>query len=181
MLRTRGGILDGGAKSMRKTLLAALLALMIIAVGAPPAPAAFHAAEAGGAPAAFHGAITYNWSHSGQTITAQSIVNRHDIWGWEEARGRYKTTGGWFSVFVDYTRLYRNGVLVNSDESDKYVSLTSSYTGFASGWYHYDFCSGTYFATIRFKFYHDVAGDTHTSGWIVLNSNSWSPQGSCSD
>jgi hypothetical protein len=154
---------------MRKTLLAALLALMIIVVGAPPASAAFH------------GTVTYNWSHAGQTITAQSIVNRHGTLGWEEALGRYKTTGGLFSVSVDYTRLYRNGVLVNTDETDKYVPLTTSYRGFASGWYNQNFCTGTYFATIRFKFYHDVSGDTHTSGWIVLNSNSWSPGGICSD
>jgi hypothetical protein len=151
---------------MRKTLLAAPLALMIIVVGAPPALAVFH------------GTTTYNWSHSGQTITAQSIVNRHDTWGWEEALGRYKTTGGNFSVSVDYTRLYRNGVLVNSQETDQYVPLTSSYKGFASGWYTNLICTGTYFAAIRFKFYHN--GDTHTSGWIVLNSNSWSPGGHCS-
>lgn len=144
---------------MKKTFLASLLALMIIVVGASPAFATFH------------GTVTYTWSHAGCTITAQSIVNLHDTNGWREALGRYKKSCGNFWVSVDYTRLYRNGVLVKANESDRYFALTTSYTGVVSGW-DAQCPGGSHYASIRFKFSHGA--DSHTSGWIVLNSNSWS-------
>ncbi len=147
---------------MRKTIIATLLALVLVIAGAPPAVATYRGTSCG------------TWTHTG---SAQGCVMTNDHKQARVEQGLFRatiTSGGTNkTVTIDYVRLLRNGVVVEANETNVTLSIPSgSYVERDTGWdlscYRTD---GTYQTKARYQFRHTADG--HVSGWITRSSGTW--------
>jgi hypothetical protein len=143
---------------MKKTIIAALLALGILIAGAPPAVASEHVITCG------------DWSHGSGVVRGCVLLERNQdvlraVW---KGRETDAPTTGFYRVTIDWLRLKRDGVTIFSQEGDYDTALSSNWFYHVTQW---STQTGTYQASARYQFKH--MPDGHLSGWITRTTGTF--------